>query len=133
MDQETLEGLVACLDKAIVKREKDFDMLDDRYKNENGHILTREYDEYRDRKKKIETRFETDVLDYQRKIDQLCKKVRRKQPALNELGPEYINKNGRFPRRIALGKYHVTYKNLDFNIPKMFEFPFKKPMYICDE
>lgn len=133
MDQETIEGLLKCLDEAIVKREKNYEIIDSRYKNENGHVLGSEYDEYKERKDKIEERFRTSVIDYQQKLDNFCKKVRKKQPALIDLREEYINKNWRFPRRIALGKYHVQYENLNFFVPKMFEFPFKKPMYIYDE
>lgn len=133
MDQETIEGLLKCLDDAIVRREKNYETLDSRYKNENGHIMSSEYDEYKERKDKVEEHFHTNAIDYQQKLDDLSKRVRKKQPALIELREEYINKNGRFPRRIALGKYHVQYENLDIFVPKMFEFPFKKPMYICDD
>lgn len=133
MDQETIEGLLKCLDEAIVKREKNYETLDSRYKNENGHILSSEYDEYKERKNKVEEKFRSNAIDYQQKLDNICKRVRKKQPALIELREEYVNKNERFPRRIALGKYRVQYENLDFFVPKMFEFPFKKPMYICDD
>lgn len=133
MDQETIEGLLERLDRTISKREKGHRALDDRYKNDNGHILSSEYDEYQERKERIENRFHTDVMDCQEKLDALCKKVRKKQPVLTELNPGYINQSGRFPRRIALGKYHVQYKNLDIFVPKTFEFPLKKPMYICDD
>lgn len=133
MDQETLEGLVECIDYAISKREKGYALLDNQYKDKDGNVPSSVYSEYKDRKRKIEDHFTSAVLDYQQKVDSLCKKVRSKQPALTELTPEHINKNGRFPRRIALGKYRITYENLDIYIPKMFKFPFKDPMYICDE
>ena len=133
MDYETIEGLLDYLDKLITKREKSYQMLDDQYKNENGHVLGKEYDAYKERKDRIESRFNNDAIECQSKLDDLCKKVRRKQPVLTELSPEYINEKGRFPRRVALGKYRVQYENLDIYVPQMFEFPFKKPMYICDE
>ena len=132
MDQDTIEGLLENLDKILLKREKDYQLLDNQYKNENGHVLGKEYDEYKERKNRIESRFNRDVIDCQTKLDTLCKKVRRKQPVLTELTPEYINEKGRFPRRIALGKIRVQYENLDIFVPQMFEFPFKKPLYICD-
>ena len=132
MNQETLEGLIECIDYTIAKREKGYAMLDDQYKDTEGNVLSSAYSEYEDRKRKIESRFVSAVLDYQQKVDSLCKKVRSKQPVLTELTPEHINKNGRFPRRIALGKYRITYENLDIYIPKMFRFPFKDPMFICD-
>ena len=52
---------------------------------------------------------------------------------LIELNNSHININGRFPRRIALGKCHVNCENIDFYVPKMFMFPFSKPMYICED
>lgn len=133
MDQETIEGLLVCLDEAIFNREKSYESLDASFKRANGHILGSEYDEYKRRKDDIEKRFETKVLDYQEKLNDLCKKVRKKQPALIELQEKHLNIGGRFPRRITLGKSHVQFENLDFYVPKMFEFPFKKPMYICDD
>ena len=133
VNQETIDGLLKCLDEAIVKRDKSFKALDDYYKNDHGHILSSNYEEYKERKDTIIKTFNIHALDYQKKLDVLCKKVRNKQPVLNELNHENINVTDRFPRRIALGKYHVQYKNLDFFVPKMFEFPFKKPMYICDD
>ena len=32
-----------------------------------------------------------------------------------------------------LGKCHVNCENIDFYVPKMFMFPFSKPMYICED
>ena len=133
MDHETIEGLLDNLDKLLLNREKSYQLLDKQYKNENGHVLGKEYDEYKERKDRIESRFNHDVIECQRKLNDLCKKVRRKQPVLTELTPEYINEKGRFPRRVALCKYRIQYENLDIYVPQMFEFPFKKPMYICDE
>ena len=46
MDQDTIEGLLENLDKILLKREKDYQLLDNQYKNENGHVLGKEYDEY---------------------------------------------------------------------------------------
>lgn len=133
MDRDTIEGLLKCLDQAIVKREKHYASLDLQYKRDNGHVLGSEYDEYEERKEKIEKRFASEAVDCQKNLDNLCKAVRRKQPVLTELTSANLNIHGRFPRRIALGKLRVRYNNLDFYVPKMFTFPFKKPMYICDE
>lgn len=133
MDQDTIEGLLENLDKILLKWERDYQLLDKQYRNENGHVLVKEYDEYKERKNRIESQFNRDVTDCQIKLDFLCKKVRRKQPVLTELKPKYINEKGRFPRRVALGKCRIQYENLDIYVPQMFEFPFKKPMYICDD
>ena len=132
-NQETIEGLIACIDEEISKRDRRFANLDATYKKENGHIVSGEYPEYKRRKEQIINMFNASVLDYERKLDSLCRKVRAKQPALNELNPKSINQSYRFPRRIALGKLRAKYENLDIFVPKMFRFPFEKPMYICEE
>lgn len=132
-NQETMEGLLHCLDDSITFRDRRYETLDAQYKNAEGHILHKEYDEYSTRKESISRRFKNEAIDYQEKIDRLCQRIRKSQPSLLELSSEYINTKSRFPRNIALGKLHVTYNNLDFFVPKTFSFPFKKPMYICDE
>ena len=133
MNLETIEGLLQAFDDAIEKREKDLSMIDRQYVDNNGNVISSQYDEYRRRKQAVIDRFEKQVIDYQKKLNQLCQTVRRKQPVLIELDKTHINKNGRFPRRIALGKCHINYENIDFFVPKMFLFPFSKPMYICEE
>lgn len=132
-NQETMEGLLHCLDDSITFRDRRYETLDAQYKNAEGHILHKEYDEYSTRKESISRRFKNKAIDYQEKIDRLCQRIRKSQPSLLELSSEYINTKSRFPRNIALGKLHVTYNNLDFFVPKTFSFPFEKPMYICDE
>ena len=132
-NQETIEGLISCIDEEISKRDRGFANLDATYKKENGHIVSGEYPEYKRRKEQIISVFNASVLDYERKLDSLCRKVRAKQPALNELDSKSINQSYRFPRRIALGKLRAKYENFDIFVPKMFRFPFEKPMYICEE
>lgn len=131
-NQETMEGLLHCLDDSITSRDRRYKTLDAQYKNAEGHILHKEYDEYSSRKESITRRFKNEAIDYQEKIDRLCQRIRKSQPSLMELSSEYINTKNRFPRNIALGKLHVTFNNLDFFVPKTFSFPFEKPMYICD-
>ena len=131
-NQETMEGLLHCLDDSITSRDRRYKTLDAQYKNAEGHILHKEYDEYSSRKESITRRFKNEAIDYQEKIDRLCQRIHKSQPSLMELSSEYINTKNRFPRNIALGKLHVTFNNLDFFVPKTFSFPFEKPMYICD-
>lgn len=132
-NQESMEGLLHCLDEAISSRNRRYDTLDQQYKNTDGLILQKDYDEYAYRKDSITKRFENEAIDYQIKIDRLCKRIRKSQPSLMELSANSINSRGRFPRNIALGKLHIKYNNLDFFVPKTFSFPFEKPMYICDD
>lgn len=131
--QESMVGLLHCLDEAIGSRDRRYKTLDAQYKNPEGHILNKEYDEYSRRKDSIKRRFKDESIDFQVKINKLCQRIRKNQPSLMELSSKYINTKSRFPRNIALGKLHVVYNNLDFFVPKTFSFPFEKPMYICDE
>lgn len=131
-NQETMEGLLHCLDDSITSRDRRYKTLDAQYKNAEGHILHKEYDAYSSRKESITRRFKNEAIDYQEKINRLCQRIRKSQPSLMELSSESINIKNRFPRNIALGKLHVTFNNLDFFVPKTFSFPFEKPMYICD-
>lgn len=131
-NQETMEGLLHCLDDSITSRDRRYKTLDAQYKNAEGHILHKEYDAYSSRKESIIRRFKNEAIDYQEKINRLCQRIRKSQPSLMELSSESINTKNRFPRNIALGKLHVTFNNLDFFVPKTFSFPFEKPMYICD-
>ncbi len=133
MSQETIEGLLKRLDEVILRRERDYLRIDSEYKREDGTVLTKKYDEYQQRKRDATKRADMESIDCQRKLDELCGKVRNRQPALVEMNNKNLNGNGRFPRWIALGKYHVRYENLDFFVPKTFRFPFEKPMYIADD
>lgn len=132
-NQETIDGLITCIDEAISRRDREFANLDAAYKRENGHVVFAEYPAYKRRKEQIIDRFHTSVLDYERKLDDLCQKVRRKQPAFNQLTDSSINDTYWFPRNIALGKRRVRYENLDIYVPRMYPFPFEKPMYICED
>lgn len=132
-DQETIEGLLHCLDEAISSRDRRYETLDSQYRNENGDILSKLYSEYSARKESIIKRFNTEAIEYQQKLNRLCKILKKSQPSLSKLKAENINKQGRFPRNIVLGKLHVQYKNSDFFVQKMYSFPFDHPMYICDE
>lgn len=133
MEQETIEGLLKRLDDIIVRREHDYHQIDSEYKQEDGSILSKEYPEYQQRKKAAIERANREALDCQQKLDALCRKIRARQPALIDLDANDLNRRGRIPRSIALGKYHVQYENLDFFVPKMFRFPFENPMYITDD
>lgn len=133
MSKETIEGLLKCLDEAIVRRDQGYLHVDNEYKREDGTILSKEYDEYQRRKKAVTMRADAATVDCLQKLDELCKRVRNMQPVLLELQAENLNTDKGFPRWIALGQYHIRYENLDFSVPKTFRFPFEKPMYIVDD
>ena len=104
MNLETIEGLLQAFDDAIEKREKDLSMIDRQYVDNNGNVISSQYDEYRKRKQAVIERFNKKAIEHQKSLDKLCHTVRQKQPVLIELNKSHINTKGRFPRRIALGK-----------------------------
>lgn len=132
-DQETIEGLLACLDEAVSSRDRRYESLDKQYRSDNGHILSKDYDEYMGRKESVERRFREEESDCLRKLDRLCKRIRKAQPALSDLGEDNLRLKGRFPRYIALGRLHIRYENRDFHVPRTFRFPLDQPMYICGD
>lgn len=132
-NKETIEELLLQFDKEISNRKRKYEALDERYKNQNGHVRSSEYFEYENEKREMEKKYSNKIIECQQKINDLCKRIRKNQPALCELTPSDINKNNRIPRNIALGKYSVIYNNLDFETPKTISFPFKHSMYITNE
>jgi len=88
-DQETIEGLLYCLDDIISSRDRRYKTLDEHYKNKNGHVLNRDYSEYSKRKEFITRRFNSDALEYQEKLDRLCHRIRNSQPSLLELSKKH--------------------------------------------
>ncbi|WP_406042457.1 FtsK/SpoIIIE domain-containing protein [Succinimonas sp.] len=133
MSEENIDGLLKRLDEVILRRENGYRSIDREYTREDGTILAKRYDEYRQRKQYVTERADKDSLDCQQKLDDMCRNVRKWQPALVDIENVNLNRIGRFPRWIALGKYHVRYKNLDFYVPQLFRFPLEKPMYIADD
>ena len=110
MNLETIEGLLQAFDDAIAKREKDLLIIDRQYVDNNGNVISSQYNEYRKRKQAVIERFNKKANEYQKSLDKLCHTVRQKQPVLIKLNKSHINTKGRFPRRIALGglvKYFV--------------------------
>lgn len=132
-NEETILGLLHALDDAIASRNRRYNSLDNNFQNAEGKILHAEYNDYLGRRDLISQRFKKEAIEYQEKIDRLCQVIRSRQPILMDLSEKYVNTKGRFPRNIALGKLHVSHKQLDFFVPNTFSFPFDKPMYICDE
>ena len=87
-NQESIEGLLHCLDDAIASRDRRYETLDAQYKNAEGHILHKEYAEYSARKDSIVRRFNSEAIDYQEKIDRMCQRIRKSQPSVMELSSE---------------------------------------------
>lgn len=133
MSKETAENILKRLDEVIVRRDRDYRRIDSEYLREDGTVLSKDYDEYQQRKGAVIKHAEKGEKECLKELDRLCKEIRGIQPALVDIKAENLNRKGRFPRQIALGKYHVSYANLDISIPKMFRFPFEKPMYIADD
>ena len=66
MGQETIEGLLKRLDEIIVRRERDYRRIDGEYKREDGTVLSKEYDEYQQRKSALTQRVDMESIDCQK-------------------------------------------------------------------
>lgn len=132
-NHETINDILRELDNCIIKRDKGYAYIDNQYVNSDGHILSVDYDEYKERKDHVTEKFTETAKGLLCDIDSLCKKVRNRQPVLTDLTKEHLNLRNFIPKVISLGKIHVQYENLDIYVPKMVDFPFEKSMYICDE
>lgn len=132
-NHETINDILRELDACITKRDKGYAYIDSQYVNSNGHILSSDYDEYKERKNTVTDKFNETAKKLLYDIDSLCKKVRSRQPVLTDLTKDNLNLRNFIPKVISLGKVHVQYENLDIYVPKMVDFPFEKSMYICSE
>ena len=133
MSQETIESLLKCLDNVIARREQSYKTINSDYVRADNTLLSSDYDEYEQRKENVVNQANRDAIQYQRKLNELCQRIRNRQPALVKLKTENLNEDGNFPRRVAFGRYHVRYENLDFYVPRTFRFPFEKSMYIVND
>ena len=122
--KDPTEKLLFELDGIIDKRDMKLSIIDQDYVDEDGKVLSRDYDNYQRRRETVLRRFEKEALDIQYELDACCKEIRKHQPELQHLTAENIRKDQRFPNVLALDKIRVTYSSLDFYVPRTVPFPF---------
>ena len=130
---DTIESLIVLMDQLIQERDNNLKIIDLDYCVDNSKIKASLYEEYKERKNNILNSFENEIIEVQKKLDGLCKVVRKSQPALTALNKEAININKRFPRRISVGELGINYQNLNIIVPNMHLFPIESNMVITGE
>jgi len=83
-------------------------------------------------KNQIKNEFEKNWISALKILDGLCKKIRQKQPHLNELKFDNINTTSYFPDSLAFGRIRLQYENWQGFIPRLLSFPIKKTLWTSE-
>lgn len=132
MINDNINGLVQQLDDLLVKREKQYAIVEKAYAldGDDKHIRSSDYSEYKRRKDRVTEDFNRDFMEAQNKLSDLCNHIRKRQPRFSDLRITDINNSGRVPRNIVFGRTRVTYKNLDILLPHTIPFPVNRPVVL---
>lgn len=87
-------------------------------------------EQFKVRKESINHNFEVRWTETLKDLDLLCKRIRARQPHLNELSNESINKTFYFPDALSFGRIRIMYEKWRGYIPRLLPFPFKKSLWI---
>lgn len=122
---------VAALDAILDKREVKSILIEKDYPDERLKI--QDYNDRKQRLASIDREFENAWVSSLKQLDELCKRIRKRQPHLNELCIDSINTGSHFPDALAFGRIHLKCKNWRGYIPRMVPFPFKNSLWIPDK
>lgn len=122
---------VGALNHAVAQRAQKVDRIEKDYPGEK--LKTEAYNTRKQRLATVNQEFEKEWVSALKHLDELCKKVRQRQPHLNELTVENINTGTRFPDALAFGRMYLTYQNWKGYIPRLIPFPFKKSLWLPDQ
>lgn len=116
-----------------IKRLSDSKLAGARKRNDALNALKSKKEQIRERKHRVHEEFEKEWVSALKNLDDLCKRVRLRQPHLNELTAENINTGTHFPDALAFGRMYLTYQNWKGYIPRLIPFPFKKSLWLPDQ
>jgi DNA segregation ATPase FtsK/SpoIIIE, S-DNA-T family len=119
--------------QAKIKRLSDSKLAGARKRNEALNALNSKKEQIRDRKHRVHDEFEKEWVLALKNLDDLCRRVRQRQPHLNELTVENINTYTHLPDALAFGRMSLTYQNWKGYIPRLVPFPFKKSLWLPDQ
>lgn len=122
---------VCALDQAIVQRDEKADIIEKDYPGEK--LRTDDYTTRKRRLAAVNQEFEKEWVLALKGLDGLCKKIRQRQPHLNELTAEDINTDGHFPDAIAFGRLCLACRDWKGYVPRLIPFPFVKPLWLPDQ
>ena len=109
----------------------------DRYENERKLKTIRQNQknksfQIKSRKSQVKADFDEKWLSALKTLDNLIKKVRTRQPHLNELKQESINRSTHFPDVLAFGRIRMSYENWRGYVPRLVPFPLKNALWLPD-
>jgi DNA segregation ATPase FtsK/SpoIIIE, S-DNA-T family len=119
---------VSALNKIVAQRDQKVNRIEQDYLGEKLKS-----DTYNTRKRRLATvnqAFEKEWVLALKNLDDLCKRVRQRQPHLNKLTAENINTGTQFPDALAFGRMYLTYQNWKGYIPRLIPFPFDKSLWL---
>lgn len=119
--------------QAKIKQLSDTKLAGARKRNDALNALNSKKEQIRERKHRVHEEFEKEWVSALKNLDDLCKRVRLRQPHLNELTAENINTGTNFPDALAFGRMYLTYQNWKGYIPRLIPFPFKKSLWLPDQ
>lgn len=122
---------VGALNHAVAQRAQKVDRIEKDYPGEK--LKTEAYNTRKQRLTTVNQEFGKEWVSALKHLDELCKKVRQRQPHLNELTVKNINTGTRFPDALAFGRMYLTYQNWKGYIPRLIPFPFKKSLWLPDQ
>lgn len=122
---------VGALNQAVAQRSKKVDRIERDYPGEK--LKTDAYNTRKHQLATVNQEFEKEWVSALKDLDDLCKKVRQRQPHLNELTADNINMGTHLPDALAFGRMYLTYQNWKGYVPRLIPFPFKKSLWLPEQ
>lgn len=122
--------VIAELNKIVSEKEFKVALIEQEYPGEK--LKTDDYNNRKQRLTLVNQEFENAWISSLKVLDKLCKKIRQRQPHLNELCFDSINTGSHYPDALAFGRMYLTYENWQGYVPRLIPFPFKSSLWIPD-
>ncbi len=116
------------LDQTISDRDEQYEILEIDFPD--MHLKHVQYTKHKKRLIDIQENFNASWLSVVKKLDLLCKRIRKKQPYIKDLNISNINTTHSYPSAIVFGHLKLSYENWIGTVPKLFDFPFRKSFWL---
>lgn len=116
-----------------IKQLNDSKIIGARKRNDALNTLKLKKEQIREREHRVHDKFEKEWVLALKNLDDLCKRIRQRQPHLNDLKVENINTGTSFPDALAFGRMSLSYQNWKGYIPRLIPFPLKKALWLPDQ
>lgn len=120
MQENLIKSLVA-LDQAVARRHNAQTILEQEFPGDR--LSTDEYKAYKARMTGVKAQFDSDWTKALQELNELCRRIRIRQPHLTELRPENIHSSVRLPNALAFGRLRLSYENWRGYVPRLVSFP----------